>query len=63
MENSNLENILNNIKNIIKDLEKEDIGIDEAVKLFEEGTKYIKTAELKINNIKEKVVKIINDNK
>ncbi len=63
MQEKSLEELLNDIKKIIKNLESDNIEIDNAIKLFEDGIEKINFANKKLNNIKDRVIKIVKDNK
>ncbi len=63
MENLSFEILMENIKKIVKEMEEENLEIDKAIKLFEDGVKYTTLADKKINDIKNKVIKIVRDNK
>ena len=56
-----LENAFNQLSNIVKEIEKEDISIEDAIKLFEKGISLtelcrdkLKKAEIKVNSLNKK---------
>ena len=56
-----LENAFNQLSNIVKEIEKDDISIEDAIKLFEEGISLtelcrdkLKKAEIKVNSLNKK---------
>lgn len=53
--NKNYEQNLKRIEEIVKKLENDDIGIDEGLKLFEEGNQLIKQAGKTLENAKGKL--------
>ncbi|AHF60955.1 hypothetical protein P344_03105 [Spiroplasma mirum ATCC 29335] len=57
------EDILTELKNIVNELEKNELSIDQAINAFEAGIQLTKQAEIKLQDIKDKVTKIVNDNK
>ncbi|AHF57670.1 MULTISPECIES: exodeoxyribonuclease VII small subunit [Spiroplasma] len=57
------EDILTELKNIVNELEKNELPIDQAINAFETGIQLTKQAEIKLQDIKDKVTKIVNDNK
>ena len=57
------EDILTELKNIVNELEKNELSIDQAINAFETGIQLTKQAEIKLQDIKDKVTKIVNDNK
>ncbi len=62
MENIKFEDLMNKINEIVSKLEDEKIEIDDAIKLFEEGTKLTAIASKKLNDIKSRAMKVISDN-
>lgn len=58
---TSLENAFNQLSNIVKEIEKDDISIEDAIKLFEEGISLtelcrdkLKKAEIKVNSLNKK---------
>ena len=56
-----LENAFNELSNIVKEIEKDDISIEEAIELFEKGISLtelcrdkLKKAEIKVNSLNKK---------
>ena len=56
-----LENAFNKLSNIVKEIEKDDISIEDAIKLFEKGISLtelcrdkLKKAEIKVNSLNKK---------
>ena len=56
-----LENAFNELSNIVKEIEKDDISIEDAIKLFEQGISLtelcrdkLKKAEIKVNSLNKK---------
>ncbi len=56
-----LENAFNQLSNIVKEIEKDDISIEDAIKLFEQGISLtelcrdkLKKAEIKVNSLNKK---------
>ena len=58
---TSLENAFNELSNIVKEIEKDDISIEDAIKLFEQGISLtelcrdkLKKAEIKVNSLNKK---------
>ena len=58
---TSLENAFNKLSNIVKEIEKDDISIEEAIELFEKGISLtelcrdkLKKAEIKVNSLSKK---------
>jgi len=56
-----LENAFNELSNIVKEIEKDDISIEDAIKLFEKGISLtelcrdkLKKAEIKVSSLNKK---------
>ena len=56
-----LENAFNELSNIVKEIEKDDISIEDAIELFEKGISLtelcrdkLKKAEIKVNSLNKK---------
>lgn len=56
-----LENAFKQLSNIVKEIEKDDISIEDAIKLFEQGISLtelcrdkLKKAEIKVNSLNKK---------
>lgn len=57
----NIEQALDALNSLIEKLDDPDIGIDESLKLYEEGVKLIRICKAKIENAKQKI-KFIDEN-
>ena len=55
-EKVSFEKSLERIEEIVKNLERGDVPLDEALSLFEEGTKLIKSCGKMLDNAEQKVV-------
>ena len=62
MKEMTFEELIYKIKSIVKQIEKENISIDESIKLFEEGTQLTSLAGTKLKDIKHRVIKIVKEN-
>ena len=63
-KNNNFENNLKKLEVIVDKLESGDIGLEESVKLYEEGMKIKKVCDKKLKDIEMQIKKIkIEDNK
>ena len=51
----NFEDALKRLEEIVRELEKGEIGIEEALKLFEEGTNLSKLCAKKLSNVEKRV--------
>jgi exodeoxyribonuclease VII small subunit len=51
----NFEDALKRLEEIVRELEKGEIGIEEALKLFEEGTSLSKICASKLSNVEKRV--------
>lgn len=51
----NFEEALTRLEEIVRELEKGEIGIEEALKLFEEGTGLSKLCAKKLSNVEKRV--------
>jgi exodeoxyribonuclease VII small subunit len=51
----NFEDALKRLEEIVRELEKGEIGIEEALKLFEEGTSLSKLCAKKLSNVEKRV--------
>ena len=60
--NKSFEQILEQLKQIVNDLENNQLPLDQAIVSFETGIKLTKVAETKLQDIKDKVTKIVKDN-
>lgn len=52
------EESLSELKRILSQLEDPDVGIDEALKLYESGVKLVKNCETKLEKVKQKIIYI-----
>ncbi len=61
MDNQDIEfeDMILKLQKIVKEIESDQINIDRAIQLFEEGNKLTQMAQNKINSIKKRVVKIV----
>ena len=55
----NFEEELNRLKQIVNDIQRKDISIDESLKLYEEGQKIIEILSKELEKAESKVEKII----
>ena len=64
VKDNNFENNLKKLELIVNKLESDDIGLEESVKLYEEGMKIKKICDKKLKDIEMQIKKIkIEDNK
>lgn len=61
--NKSFEQILEQLKQVVNDLENNELPLDKAIDAFETGIKLTKLAEIKLQYIKNKVTQIVKDNK
>lgn len=61
-ENKNFEELIKELENITNRLEKEELSLDESVKLFEEGMLISKECNFKLDEAEKKITILINDN-
>lgn len=61
-DNKSFEQVLEQLKQIVNDLENNQLPLDQAIDAFEIGIKLTKLAETKLQDIKDKVTKIVKDN-
>lgn len=54
------ENALSNLEEIVLKLEKDDVPLEEAIDLYQQGMNLSKLCSEKLNNAEEKVVQILN---
>ena len=59
MENMTFEQALNRLEEIVQLLEKDTTSLDQSVDLFQEGIQLSKYCSKKINNVEDKVAKIL----
>lgn len=50
---------LSRLEQIVQSMEKGDIGLEESLKLFEEGVKLSRECHLRLNEAEEKVKKLV----
>ena len=55
MENSNFEKNMSNLENIVNELEKGDLNLDESIAKFEEGIKISKEWNKKLEDAEKKI--------
>ncbi|WP_374696781.1 exodeoxyribonuclease VII small subunit [Spiroplasma endosymbiont of Polydrusus formosus] len=60
--NKSFEQILEKLKQIVNDLENNQLPLYQAIDAFETGIKLTKVAKTKLQDIKDKVTKIVKDN-
>lgn len=58
----NFEELVEKLENITNKLEKEQLSLDESVKLFEEGMKISKACNSKLEEAEQKITILINEN-
>lgn len=63
MENMTFEEALKRLEEVVKLLEDENTSLDDSVNLFQEGMFLSNLCSKKINNVEEKVSKILIDGK
>ncbi|WP_423901063.1 exodeoxyribonuclease VII small subunit [Eggerthia catenaformis] len=56
------EEAMNRLEKIISILEKNEVSLDESIKLYEEGIALSKYCDDKLKNIEDRVIKIFEDN-
>ena len=56
------EEAMNRLEEIISILEKNEVYLDESIKLYEEGIALSKYCDDKLKNIEDRVIKIFEDN-
>lgn len=61
-EESNFEELIEKLENITNKLEKEQLSLDESVKLFEEGMKISKECNSKLEDAEKRITILINQN-
>ncbi|WP_425379422.1 exodeoxyribonuclease VII small subunit [Spiroplasma endosymbiont of Stenodema calcarata] len=62
VDNKSFEQVLEQLKEIVNNLENNQLPLDQAIDAFEAGIKLTKLAETKLQDIKDKVTKIVKDN-
>ena len=62
MEEINFEKSMENLEKIAKELESDDLSLDESIKKFEEGMKLSKNCKEILDNAEKKITILINDN-
>lgn len=60
-ENLNFETAIKNLEQIVQELEKGDLSLDESVKKFETGMELSKTCTKILNEAEKKITILIND--
>lgn len=63
MENITFEEAMKRLEEIVAALEKNQVSLEKSVDLFQEGIKLSKICNDKLNNIEDKVAKILVDDK
>lgn len=58
----NFEELIDKLENITNRLEKEQLSLDDSVKLFEEGIKISKECNAKLEDAEKRITILINDN-
>ncbi|MBH8622823.1 MULTISPECIES: exodeoxyribonuclease VII small subunit [Spiroplasma] len=61
-DNKSFEQVLEQLKQIVNDLENNQLPLDQAIDAFETEIKLTKLAETKLQDIKDKVTKIVKNN-
>lgn len=61
-EESNFEELIEKLEDITNKLEKEQLSLDESVKLFEEGMKISKECNSKLEDAEKRITILINTN-
>ena len=61
MNKKNFEQSLKELENIVAELEKGDLPLDKALKIFEEGMKLSQFCSEKLNEAEKKIEILIND--
>lgn len=61
-EEVNFEELIEKLEEITNKLEKEQLSLDESVKLFEEGMKISKDCNSKLEDAEKRITILINDN-
>ena len=61
-EESNFEELIEKLEEITNKLEKEQLSLDESVKLFEEGMKISKACNSKLEDAEKRITILINTN-
>ncbi|AGM26165.1 putative exodeoxyribonuclease vII small subunit protein [Spiroplasma syrphidicola EA-1] len=62
-KNKSFEEILDELKTVVSELENNQLPLDLAIANFEKGINLTKQAEQQLQDIKNKVTKIVQDNK
>ena len=63
MENITFEEVMKKLEEIVAALENNQVSLEKSVDLFQEGIKLSKICNDKLNNIEDKVAKILVDDK
>lgn len=58
----NFEELIEKLENITNKLEKEQLSLDDSVKLFEEGMRISKECNTKLEDAEKRITVLINDN-
>ena len=61
MEENNFEKSMENLENIVTELEKGELNLDESVKKFEEGMNLSKKCNDFLNSAEKKITMLINE--
>ena len=59
----NIEDAFNELSDIVSEIEKDNISLEEAIKLFEDGMALTEICKNKLKSAEEKVNSLINKNK
>ena len=62
-EKQTFESKMKRLDEIVSLVEKESLTLDQSIPLYEEGTKLINELEVMLNDVEDKIVKIIDKNK
>lgn len=59
MEEMRFEEAFRRLEEIVRELEKSDVALDDALKLYEEGKKYAELCRGKLEKAQEKIKKLV----
>lgn len=62
MENNTFKEAMLRLETIVSQLEKNEIELEEAISLFEEGLKLVEMCDTQLKTFENKVNQLINDN-
>lgn len=58
---NNLEGMMKKLENIVGSLEREDIGLEKAIKLYDEGIKLAKECTNELNKVETKIKELVSE--